>query len=174
MSACHISGTDSHWAIKSSAADTETSRAWVAFVERLEEWRKRLPSSTADLWGWIVEQDRDTLLSLLAFCAASTVDVIVKAGGAKPGGTHRHGDRLAAALGLDMADWWAPTAEGYFGRINKAQIVEAAREACGEEDLEVQALNALKKGAAAAEAERLVAGTRWLPPYLRPKAADVA
>jgi len=173
VSACHISGTNSDWVIKSSAVGMDSSRAWAAFVERLEEWRKCLPSSTADLWGWIVEQDRDTLLSLLAFCAASTINVIVKAGGAKPSGTYRHGDRLAAALGLDMADWWTPTAEGYFGRVNKAQIVEAAREACGQEDLEVQALSALNKGAAAAEAERLVAGTRWLPPYLRPKTADV-
>lgn len=174
VSACHINGTDSHWAMKASAAGMENTRAWTAFVERREEWRKRLPASTADLWGWIVEQDRDTLLSLLAFCAASTVDVIVKAGGAKPSGTHRHGDKLGAALGLDMAEWWSATAEGYFGRVSKALIVEAARDARGVEDLEVQALGALKKGPAAVEAERLVAGMRWLPAYLRPKAAGAA
>ncbi|MGF6227930.1 ParB family chromosome partitioning protein [Inquilinus ginsengisoli] len=174
VSACHISGTDSHWAIKSSAAGMENARAWTAFVQRREEWRKRLPASTADLWGWIQEQDSDTLLSLLAFCAASTVDVIVKAGGAKPSGTHRHGDKLGAALGLDMGDWWTATAGGYFGRVSKALIVEAARDARGAQDLEVQALGPLKKGSAAVEAERLVAGMRWLPAYLRPKSASAA
>lgn len=174
VSACHITGTDSHWPIKSSAAGMEDTKAWTGYVERRAEWRQRLPEKPADLWAWILDQDHDTLLSLLAFCAASTVEVIVTTGGARPGGSHRHGDKLGAALGLDMADWWMPTADGYFGRVNKASIVEAAREACGGEDLEVQALGALKKGAAAEAAAKLVAGTRWLPTFLRPKKADTA
>ena len=39
-----------------------------------------------------------------------------------------HADRLAAALDLDMAEWWQPTAESYLGRVSKARILMAVAE----------------------------------------------
>ena len=72
-----------------------------------------------------------------------------------------HGKALAAALGLGMADWYQPTAAGYFGRIGKAAIIA---------DLEsirhtppAPAWLKLKKAELAALAEREAAQTRWLP-----------
>ena len=78
--------------------------------------------------------------------------------------TAREGDTpaalLAQAVGLDMHDWWTPTAEGYFAHVSKARTLEAVQMFAPEQ---VNRLAKLKKGELAIEAERLVAGTGWLP-----------
>ena len=57
------------------------------------------------------------------------------------------------------------TVENYLGRVPQARILEAVREAKGEPA--VQLIDHLKKGDMAREAERLLAGTRWVPEPLR-------
>jgi hypothetical protein len=37
-------------------------------------------------------------------------------------------DRLVTAARLALAQWWMPTAKGYFSRVSKAQIAEAVTE----------------------------------------------
>ena len=59
------------------------------------------------MWAWIVKQDQKTLLALLAVCAGHTVDAVVKNGNDSKA---EHAGQLAAALKLDMADYWQPTA----------------------------------------------------------------
>ncbi len=71
------------------------------------------------------------------------------------------GEALAAAVGLDMADWWTPTAGSYLAQVPKARIVEALTEAVSIE--KAAPLAKLKKGEAVAAAEALLQGTRWLP-----------
>ncbi|MBS0344695.1 MAG: chromosome partitioning protein ParB, partial [Proteobacteria bacterium] len=98
------------------------------------------------------------LLSLLAVCVGYTVSAI----------TSREGDRpaalLAQAVGLDMSQWWTPTAAGYFEHVSKAKALEAVQVfAPGE----VHRLAKLKKPQIAAEAERLSAGSGWLPAMFR-------
>ena len=51
------------------------------------------------------------------------------------------------------------------GRVTKAQILDAVREAKGEAS--AQLIEHLKKGDMAREAERLLDGTGWLPQVLR-------
>ncbi|CCG42815.1 hypothetical protein PHAMO_470066 [Magnetospirillum molischianum DSM 120] len=53
----------------------------------------------------------------------------------------------------------------YLGRVTKARILEAVREAKGEDS--VQMIDHLKKQDMAREAERLLAGSGWLPEILR-------
>ena len=60
---------------------------------------------------------------------------------------------------------WVPTVETYLGRVPKARILEAVREAKGEHA--AQLIDHLKKPEMAQEAERLLAGTAWLPEPLR-------
>ena len=79
--------------------------------------------------------------------------------------TDTTGDALAAAVGLDMADWWTPTAGSYLAQVPKARIVEAVTEAVSVE--KAAPLAKLKKGEAVAAAEALLQGTRWLPSPLR-------
>lgn len=70
-------------------------------------------------------------------------------------------NRLAEALALDMADWWQPTAAGFFMRIKREQAINAVVEARGAKD--VIALSKLKKSELAAEAEKRLADRGWLP-----------
>ena len=75
-------------------------------------------------------------------------------------------NRLARAVDLDMvAVGWQPTAANYLGRVPKLRILEAVREAKGEQA--AQLLDHLKKDEMAKEAERLLDGTGWLPEPLR-------
>jgi len=60
---------------------------------------------------------------------------------------------------------WTPTVDNYLGRVPKARILEAVREAKGEAS--AQLIDHLKKPEMAKEAERLLAGTNWLPEPLR-------
>jgi ParB family transcriptional regulator, chromosome partitioning protein len=77
-----------------------------------------------------------------------------------------HADTLARAVKLDMAAaGWSPTVDNYLGRVPKARILEAVREAKG--DAAAQLIDHLKKPDMAREAERLLAKTGWLPEPLR-------
>ena len=65
-----------------------------------------------------------------------------------------HADTLARAVNLDMAAaGWSPTVDNYLGRVPKARILEAVREAKGEQS--AQLIEHLKKADMAKEAERL-------------------
>jgi hypothetical protein len=77
-----------------------------------------------------------------------------------------HADRLALAVGLDPVQaGWSPTVDNYLGRVPKARILEAVREAKG--DASAQLIDHLKKPDMAKEAERLLAKSGWLPEPLR-------
>jgi ParB/RepB/Spo0J family partition protein len=82
-----------------------------------------------------------------------------------------HADTVARAVNLDMAAaGWTPTVDNYLGRVPKARILEAVREAKGAGS--AQLIDHLKKPEMAKEAERLLAGTRWVPEPLRTPDAD--
>lgn len=74
--------------------------------------------------------------------------------------TQQPGAELVQAVGLDMAAWWRPTAEGYFKHVPKAAILQAVGELVPES---VNRLAKLKKADIASEAERLVNGKGWMP-----------
>jgi ParB family chromosome partitioning protein len=65
-----------------------------------------------------------------------------------------------------MADWWQPTAAGFFMRVKREQAIDALVEATGAKD--VIALSKLKKSELAAEAEKRLTDCRWLPAIFRP------
>ena len=118
-------------------------------------WTAKLPEEEAGLWDWLRTQDAATLTALLAYCVACAV---------KPE-QGAPADRLAAAVALDLAQWWQPTVAGYFGRVPKPLILEAVTEAKGA--AAADKLAALKKGDMAARATALLTGTGWLPALLR-------
>ena len=142
----------------------DESPAGQALARRHADWAGRLPRTSGELWGWLVAQAPETRLSLLAYATAHTVDAVQRGWEGRRRGL-RHAGQLAAALGLDMADWWAPTAESYLGQVPKARILEAVRE--GVSDKDAGHIAGLKKEAMVEHAERLLAGSRWLPEPLR-------
>lgn len=147
----------------SAADDLGTSPAWISLQERLAGWRVRMPEDTDALLPWLIAQPQQTLLDLLALCSALSVNTIVRQECAHPG------DALAAAVELDMADWWTPTAGSYLNHVPKARIVEDVTDVTGAD--RAAPLAKLKKGEAVASAEAMLAGSRWLPGPLRPRTA---
>lgn len=127
-------------------------------------WTTRLPADVADLWPWLLEQSHETVMALLAFVTAQTVNA-VSVGMELQQPRLAAAEKLAEAVDLDMADWWTPTAEGYFGRVTKERILEAIREA--DSPAAADELAGMKKSALAEEAERRLSASRWLPPILR-------
>lgn len=130
-----------------------------------EKWLERLPEQRNALWEWCLKQDQATLLELLAFCAACTVNAVESK-------TDRdcllripHSNALADALSLDMTKWFTPTKENYFSRVGRTAIVAAITEAKGIPAK--KSWDKQKKAAFAAFAEREVAGTGWLPKPLK-------
>ena len=121
--------------------------------------------SRTKLWGWLIEQDQKTLLAILAVCAGHTVDAVEKRARAPRADALMPGS-LPTPLKLDMADYWQPTAEGYFGRVSKELILDAVREGVGYRA--AAKIAALKKDDHGRAAPReLLAGKGWLPAILR-------
>ncbi|OJX78233.1 MULTISPECIES: ParB/RepB/Spo0J family partition protein [Alphaproteobacteria] len=132
--------------------------------EAHEAWAERMPRDVADLWGFIVGLDDAKRLALLAHCASRTVNALRLPWDRKPRSLQT-ADRLASALGLDMAKDWTPTVDSYLGRVTKAHIVEAVTEGVSEDA--ACRIADMKKPDMAQAAEQLLAGTGWLPATLR-------
>ena len=148
-----------------SADTVESSRAGVVIAERHGAWEARLPDTADELFGWLLAQEVATLLELLTFCAANSIDAV--RGKSEWSGNPRlvHADVLAEALHLDMRDWWSPTIDRYIGRVSKALVLDAVRE--GVSSQAAENLATLKKDKLVAAAERRLAETGWLPAILR-------
>lgn len=137
--------------LEGMAPDWPESPAAVALRELQQVAGEVLPQDSAELFAVLLAKSQDELVRLLAVCVASTVDVVT------PRATqHQPGAELAQAVGLDMAAWWQPTAEGYFQHVPKAAILDAVGAFA---PAHVTRLAKLKKGDIASEAERLSDGT---------------
>src|SRR5262249_45031846 len=134
-----------------------------------QTWGDHLPGDPDRLWAWCLEQDRDRLLDLLAFCAACSINAVQGKSDRATSGRFAHARVLAKAMNFDMRDWFTATAENFFGRITKPQILTALQEAKGGL---APAWNGMKKSELASFAEREIAGKGWLPEILRPLSED--
>ena len=144
---------------------------------RHRSWAEQLPEQPGELWDVLTGFDSDSRDALFAHCVSLTVNAVHEAFNRRPK-AHAHAARLAETVSLDMAAaGWVPTVDNYLGRVTKARILEAVREAKGEDA--ARRIDHLKKGDMAMEAERLLDGTGWLPEPLRtsgvsPKADEPA
>jgi ParB family transcriptional regulator, chromosome partitioning protein len=146
-----------------------------AIDERHDAWAALLPRDAHELWDVLARLELAGQMQLLAHCTSITVNALYE-----PTNRYNQGqvsahtvskriefaDHLARTIGHDMvADGWKPTVANYLGRVTKPRILEAVREARGEEM--VGLIDHLKKSDMAKEAERLLDGTGWLPEPLR-------
>ncbi|MGQ9370685.1 ParB/RepB/Spo0J family partition protein [Azospirillum sp. ST 5-10] len=130
--------------------DLAASAPAKAIEARHRSWADQLPGAPAALWDALAGFDGDSRAALFAHCVALGVNAVHEPWNRAPQRA-AHADALAAAVGLDMAAaGWTATVDSYLGRVPKARILEAVR-----------------------EAERLLAGTGWLPEPLR-RPLDVA
>lgn len=158
-SALQVSPQLSAYALEAVADDLKTSRAWQAVQQAKEAWQARLPEHQGEWFGWLIGLPQSELIDLLALCSALTLNALPGTAAAASA------NALAAALDLDMADWWVPTPEGYLSHVPKAQIVAALKEAGS--DLAGGGVEAMKKDALVTAAASRLAGKRWLPEPLR-------
>ena len=129
--------------------------------ERHRNWAEQLPEDTSALWDVLSGFDSDSRDALFAHCVSLTVNAVHETFNRRPK-AHAHAARLAETVSLDLvAAGWAPTVDNYLGRVTKARILGAVREARGGEA--AKRIEHLKKGEMATEAERLLDGTGWLP-----------
>ena len=158
------------------AADLNESVSAKMVDARHEHWEAALPFSDDDaLWDHLNALGDAARLALLAHCVSFGINALQERPNTFCGnGVSAHGlarrmaqaDRVARETGLDMVEvGWVPTVGNYLGRVPKVRILEAVREAKGEGT--AQLIDHLKKGDMAKEAERLLAGSGWLPQPLR-------
>lgn len=133
--------------------------------DRHQFWLAALPRQPEDLWAVLSAFDLPQRQSLFAHCIGQGVNAVHEAYNRRPKAL-AHADVLAAAVGLDMAAaGWTSTVDGYLGRVTKARILQAVREAKGADAAE--RIATLKKGDMAEKAEAILAGSGWLPEPLR-------
>ncbi|MBL0935480.1 MAG: ParB/RepB/Spo0J family partition protein [Rhizobiaceae bacterium] len=170
-----------HVFFPAQAGDLKDSPSAKSVEERQKAWQADLPADDEALWKRIDGLDEASRLALLAHCVSFGVNALYEKANPYGAGPTSHGvqqriheaDRLARAVGLDMVEaGWRPTVDNYFGRVTKPRILEAVREAKGEET--AQLIDHLKKPDMAKEAERLLADRGWLPAPLRLSTADDA
>ena len=142
------------------------SPAAVVLRELQQVAGEALPEDSAELFAALLAMEQGELVRVLAVCVAATVDVVTPRATA-----HQPGAELAQAVGLDMAAWWKPTAEGYFKHVPKAAILDAVGAFAPES---ITRLAKLKKADIASEAERLADGTGWMPAIFKAKGPEQA
>ena len=146
-------------------ADTAAAKA---LDDRHAGWAADMPRDVGDLWAFIAGLDRASIMALFAHCASLTVNAVKLPWERKPR-AHETADRLATAIALDMTAHWTPTVRTYLGRVTKAHIIAAVREAVSDEAAD--RIASMKKQPMAEAAEQLLAGTGWLPALLRTEQA---
>lgn len=163
---------ESHFPVQST--DLGASISASAIAERHESWKTEIPTGAGALWDWLAGLDEASRLALLAHCVSFGVNALHERADRYSAGPSAHAiqqrlndaDRLARAVGLDMVDaGWRATVDNYLGRVTKARILDAVREAKGEG--QAQLIDHLKKTEMAERAEELLADTGWLPETLR-------
>ena len=134
-------------------------------AQRQQDWSAKLPKQPEDLWDTLAGLGELSREALFAHCVGLSVNAVHEAYSRRPQAL-AHADVLAQAVDLNMAAaGWTPTVDTYLGRITKARILQAVREAKGEHA--AQLIDHLKKGEMAEMAETLLAGSGWLPEPLR-------
>lgn len=167
--AAKISLTNNRGCGRQAADDLEGSRAWVSLEESIGRWQERLPGEGEDLFSWLQNLSQADQLDLLAVCVAHSVNTVEQR---EESAGHALAHQLAAAVGLDMADWWEPTAGSYLASVPKSRRMAAVREAVGEQAAAEVA--GMKKDAMIGAAEEYLAGRRWLPQILRQPGSPAA
>jgi ParB family chromosome partitioning protein len=136
-----------------------------AVDDRHRRWSEQLPQEPGDLWDALLAFDVDSRHVLFAHCVGLSVNAVHEAWNRRVRALG-HADRVADAVDLDIVGaGWSPTVDNYLSRVTKARILQAVREARGEQAAQLVA--SLKKGEMAQRAEELLLGSGWLPEPLR-------
>lgn len=152
-----------HSGLTSEAPTGENGQAWLSLMQEKTRLEALLPEGWQKDFTTFLTLDGQTLMSLMAFCTACSVDGVQTR---ECGHTRRSDlDGVEVALGFHLRDWWQPTADNFLGLLSKNQIVAALKDAGltgAASDTEK-----MKKGDAASHAEQWLSGTRWVPGWMQ-------
>lgn len=123
----------------------------------LESLMGKAPKSEAALWDLMASKPDAELDAIIACGIAASVSL--------DDGHKSVTGKLLDALGFDMAAHMQATADNYFGRVSKPLILAALKETG--QDTGREALEKLKKGELASEAEKRLQGIAWVPKLIR-------
>ena len=146
---------------------------WAKEIEqRQENWGHDLPGEADAVWAYLIALDQDSRLALFAHCASMSLNATIQQWNRRTK-ENQHAVQLAQTIGFGMVGaGWTPTVDNYLGRVTKAHILQAVREAKG--DQSAQLIDHLRKQDMAREAARLLDGSGWLPEVLRYPADEIA
>ncbi|RQU97820.1 ParB/RepB/Spo0J family partition protein [Burkholderia cenocepacia] len=149
--------TDHRYALVRAAEELEEDPRMSAIQDRRDFLLNGAPANSAALLAWLIDQTQEALVACLATFVATAVNGVVPHEDAHPI------NLLCSALDIDIANEWRPTRRAYLDHISKQQLVDIA--AANTDAATAVRLAGMKKAEAATELERLLAGTRFVPPH---------
>lgn len=154
----------------SGSASGEEGKAWQFMLSQKDVWLAKLPENWAQDFQWLLGWSAGDVQGLLGFCSAISVCCFQER--LYENSQTSTLDAVETAMGFDLADWWQPTAQGFFKRISKEQIADALTEAGRTGN--ARDVEKMKRGDAAEFAEQAMKGSRWVPQWMKPLQADAA
>ena len=101
--------------------------------ERHQNWGRDLPKDEGELWEFLIGLDEASRQALFAHCVSLSLNAVMEPWNKRPRAL-AHAGILARTLRFDMVSaGWVPTVDNYLGRVTKPRILEAVREAKGED-----------------------------------------
>lgn len=129
--------------------------------EQEKTWKELLPRKDSELFDYLLAQDDQTLLRLLAYLAGCTVQSSTS--------NKDHATQLGMACNIDMSQWFTPTLENYYSRLSKQQLLAHLSEVMGERNLDSKSLSKMPRMELAGLAARDIPKARpnFLPEVMR-------
>jgi len=158
LSAAQISSKEAFYDMHRAAPEIRDSALATGMDAYVESYKAMLPKNPNHLFGWLLEQPQDRLLSLLALCTSLSINGVSREEG--PNAINA----IAGALNLNLSAYWQPTCESYFNHVSKDRIVAVVSEVVSK--AEGARLSKMKKAEAAQTAEKLLEGKGWLPEFM--------
>jgi ParB family transcriptional regulator, chromosome partitioning protein len=156
-----ISLSTQMYTLRDASPTFEGSPAHKVLMAEHDALMALLPTESDDLLGFFLGQGLDVSLRVITYCSATTVNGVL--------GKNSTQDALAplaAALSLDMRQWWEANQPNYLALVPKAKMIEAVVEAHGG-PLAADGWDKLKKDEVLDRCTDSLKGTGWLPLILR-------
>ena len=156
-----ISLSTQMYTLRDASPTFEGSPAHKVLMAEHDALMALLPTESDDLLGFFLGQGLDVSLRVITYCSATTVNSVL--------GKNSTQDALAplaAALSLDMRQWWEANQPNYLALVPKAKMIEAVVEAHGG-PLAADGWDKLKKDEVLDRCTDSLKGTGWLPAILR-------
>jgi ParB family chromosome partitioning protein len=156
-----VSMSSQMYSLRDASPTFEGSPAQQALMAEHDALVALLPSNAADCLSFFIEQDLSVSLRLISYCTAISVN-----GVRGKNTSHDALAPIAAAVSLDMRQWWQADQPNYLALVPKAKMIEAVVEAHGG-PLAAEGWDKLKKDEVLDRCTDSLKGTGWLPAVLR-------